>query len=217
MIITMLKIEKFEFNMLPVNTYVLYDQNKSAAIIDPGCYTQIEKETLQRFIDSNGLKPERLLNTHLHFDHVFGNPFVEDTYGLQTEANDGDLNWLKGIQKRVRMFGLSYNETPRPIGRVLNDGDIISFGSIELLVLHIPGHSPGSLVFYCKNEGVLFTGDVLFQESIGRSDFPDGNAEALIEGIKNRLFILPDNTKVFPGHGLSTTIGHEKKHNFFLR
>ncbi len=217
MTINMINIEKFEFNMLPVNTYVLYDQSKKAAIIDPGCYTQSEKERLKQFIESNDLIPERLLNTHLHFDHIFGNPFVEKSYGLQIEANDGDQNWLNNIHERVRLFGLTYNETMPPIGRILNEGDVVTFGNTELSVLHIPGHSPGSLLFYSEKDGVLFTGDVLFKESIGRSDFPDGNELALIDGIKNKLFSLPDDTIVFPGHGPSTTIGHEKKYNLYLR
>lgn len=213
-------VKCFEFNMLPVNTYVVWNQdNREAVIIDPGCYFPGETDILKRYIDDNNLIVRHLLNTHLHFDHIFGNPFVEKTFHINAKANNGDMKWLLNIKKRVEFFGLRYDETVNPIehDNILNEGDIITFGNSNLFVYNVPGHSPGSLVFYSNKDNILFTGDVLFQGSIGRSDFPDGDYNALVSGIRNKLLVLPDNTIVYSGHGPATTIGYEKKYNSYLK
>jgi hydroxyacylglutathione hydrolase len=209
-------VKCFEFNMLPVNTYVMWNpDDREAVIIDPGCYFSGETDILKKYIDENHLTVRYLLNTHLHFDHIFGNPFVENTFHIKAKANDGDMKWLLNIKKRVALFGMRYDETVNPIENenILKEGDTVSFGSTDLLIFHIPGHSPGSIVFYSSKDKMIFTGDVLFQGSIGRSDFPDGDANALTLGIRSKLFVLPDETVVYPGHGPATTIGYEKEYN----
>lgn len=212
-----MNFQKFEFNMFPVNCYLLWDEEtKDAAIIDPGCFFEREKETLKQFISSKGLKLKYLLNTHLHLDHILGNPFVAETYGLKPMANKDDEFWLTGAKQQARMFGFELNEEQVPIGKYLDEGDQIKIGNITLDILKVPGHSPGSLVFYNKVTGDLFAGDVLFLESVGRADLQGGNFQALKENILKKLFILPDETVVHPGHGPSTTIGHEKYNNPFF-
>lgn len=212
----MIEIKQFVFNMIQTNCYVVWDETNEAVIIDAGCYYAQEKQALKHFVERKELVVKHYLNTHLHFDHIMGNPFVEETFGLKAEANDGDMEWLTGIKKRLAVFGIDYDEEPRPLGKILNEGDKVFFGTHEIDCLHVPGHSPGSLVYYIASENVLFSGDVLFLDSIGRTDFPDGNYELLREGILNKLFTLPAETKVYSGHGPATTIGYEEENNTFL-
>nr|WP_321377979.1 MBL fold metallo-hydrolase [uncultured Bacteroides sp.] len=212
-----MKIKRFEFNMFPVNCYVLSDDSNEAVVIDPGCFYEEEKMALKKYIDSNGLTIKHLLNTHLHLDHIFGNPFMLKEYGIKAEANKADEFWLEQAPKQSRMFGFELKEEPVPLGKYICDGDIISFGSLTLEAIHVPGHSPGSLVYYCKQENCMFSGDVLFQGSIGRADLARGNFDELLENICSRLFILPNDTVVYPGHGAPTTIGIEKTENPFFR
>ena len=212
-----MKIKRFEFNMFPVNCYVIWDETKEAVVIDAGCFYDEEKQALKNFILSNELNVKHLLNTHLHLDHIFGNPFMLKEFGLQAEACQIDEFWLESAPKQSRMFGFDLKEAPVPLGKYLIDGDIITFGNITLEAIHVPGHSPGSLVFYCKKENCMFSGDVLFQGSIGRADLTGGNFEELKEHICSRLFILPNETIVYPGHGAPTTIGIEKAENPFFR
>lgn len=210
-------IKRFEFNMFPVNTYVVSDEEtKEAAIIDAGCYLESEFETLKGYISSQGLKPKYLLNTHLHFDHIFGNRPVYQEYGLRTCAHPADEDWLTEAKERTRMFGLKFPGEPGFIGTYLKDGDILTLGKYTLECLHVPGHSAGSLVFYSPEVGCLFSGDALFRESVGRTDLPGGNHRVLTKAITQRLLRLPDDTVVYPGHGPSTTVGHEKQFNFYL-
>jgi len=211
------KIKKFEFNMFPVNTYLIWDEYKEAILIDPGCVTAMEQAQLQEFIESKELTLKHLLNTHLHLDHIFGNPFVSNTFGLKPEAHKADEFWLENAPKQSRMFGFELTEKQVPIGTYLHDGSIIETAGIKLEAIHVPGHSPGSLVFYCEADHCLFGGDVLFQGSIGRADLQGGNFDELREGICSRLFVLPPETTVFPGHGGKTTIGAEKSDNPFFR
>lgn len=211
-----MKIKRFEFNMLPVNCYLVYDSTKEAAIIDPGCFYAEEREFLRDYIKSKGLTPKHLLCTHLHLDHVFGCKFIKDTYGLGIEANPADEYWLQQAPQQARTFGLTYPEIHEPIEKPLFDGDKVTFGDLELEAICVPGHSPGSLAFYSREKKVLFSGDVLFQGSIGRADLQGGNFEELKEAICNRLFTLPDDVTVYPGHGPSTTIGYEKRNNPFF-
>lgn len=213
----MMNIKKFEFNMFPVNTYVLWDsETKEAVLIDPGCFFPQERETLKAFIADNGLKLKRLLNTHLHLDHILGNPFILEEYGLKAEANQEDEFWLVGAKQQARMFGFELQEEPVGLGSHLKEGDQVKFGTITLDILKVPGHSPGSLVFYNRESGDAFAGDVLFLESVGRADLQGGNFKELKAQIIEKLFTLPDETTVHPGHGPSTTIGHEKMYNPFF-
>lgn len=211
-----MKIKRFEFNMLPVNCYLVYDSTKEAAIIDPGCFYAEERDFLRDYIKSKGLTPKHLLCTHLHLDHIFGCKFIKDTYGLGIEANPADEYWLQQAPQQARTFGLTYPEIHEPIEKPLFDGDKVTFGELELEAICVPGHSPGSLAFYSREKKVLFSGDVLFQGSIGRADLQGGNFEELKEAICNRLFTLPDDVTVYPGHGPSTTIGYEKRNNPFF-
>lgn len=213
-----MKIKRFEFNMFPENCYVIWDDaTKEAAIIDPGCYYDEEKQALKDFISGLGLKVTHLLNTHLHLDHICGNPFVEQLYGVKSEANAADLFWVDEAPKQSRMFGFQLKEMPQPPGTHLHDGDFVYVGSIKLEVILVPGHSPGSIVFYCAKDHCMFSGDVLFQGSIGRADLEGGNFDTLIDAICSRLFVLPNDTIVYPGHGAPTTIGAEKAENPFFR
>ena len=211
-----MKIKRFEFNMLPVHCYLVYDSTKEAAIIDPGCFYAEERDFLRDYIKSKGLTPKHLLCTHLHLDHVFGCKFIKDTYGLGIEANPADEYWLQQAPQQARTFGLTYPEIHEPIEKPLFDGDKVTFGDLELEAICVPGRSPGSLAFYSRGKKVLFSGDVLFQGSIGRADLQGGNFEELKEAICNRLFTLPDDVTVYPGHGPSTTIGYETRNNPFF-
>ncbi len=212
-----MKIKTFEFNMFPVNCYVIWDETKEAAIIDPGCFYDEEKRKLKDFIVDKGLTVKHLLNTHLHLDHIFGNPFILNEFGLSAEAHQADEFWIEEAPKQSRMFGFQLNEAPVPLGKYLSDGDKIEFGNTILEAIHVPGHSPGSLVYYSKKDNCFFSGDVLFQGSIGRADLAGGNFNDLINNITDRLFTLPDETVVYPGHGGPTTIGAEKRDNPFFR
>ena len=176
-----------------------------------------EKQALKKFILTNELTVKHLLNTHLHLDHIFGNPFMLKEFGLSAEANKADEFWIDEAPKQSRMFGFQLQEEPVPLGKYLHDGDIITFGHTKLEAIHVPGHSPGSLVYYCKEENCMFSGDVLFQGSIGRADLSGGNFDELIDHICSRLFVLPNETVVYPGHGAPTTIGMEKAENPFFR
>ncbi|MBQ8225326.1 MAG: MBL fold metallo-hydrolase [Bacteroides sp.] len=212
-----MKIKKFEFNMFPVNCYVVWDESNEAVIIDPGCYYDEEKQALKEYILSHNLTVKHLLNTHLHLDHVFGNPFVEKEFGVKAEAHQTDEFWFEEMPKQSRMFGIRLPDAPVPLGNYLHDGDLITFGHTTLEAIHVPGHSPGSLVYHCAAERCIFSGDVLFQGSIGRADLTGGNFDDLIEHICSRLFVLPSETVVYPGHGAPTTIGTEKAENPFFR
>ena len=212
-----MKIKRFEFNMFPVNCYVLWDDTHEAVLIDPGCYYEEEKTALKDFITSNELVVKHLLNTHLHIDHICGNPFCERTLGVKSEAHEADLFWIKEAPKQSRMFGVKLDQEPAPPSTHLHEGNFVFFGNTKLEVIHVPGHSPGSIVFYCAADNCLFSGDVLFQGSIGRADLAGGNFDTLIEGICEKLFVLPDETIVYPGHGAPTSIGIEKTENPFFR
>lgn len=211
-----MKLKKFIFNPVQVNTYLIWDDSNEAVLIDCGCFFDSEKEVLKRFIVDNGLTLKHYLNTHMHFDHIFGNSFIQNAFNIGAEANDGDLPWAENIGERVARFGISYNEKVPPLRRILNDGDKIEFGNNCITAIAVPGHSPGSLAYHLPDENILFTGDALFRDSIGRTDFPDSNHHDLIKNIKEKLFTLPDDTIVYPGHGESTTVGYEKEYNFYV-
>lgn len=209
----MMEVKCLEFNFLPVNTYVIWDETREAAVIDPGCFYPGENEQLASFISSKGLTVKLLLNTHLHFDHVFGNKFVEQTYGVKARANDQDMPWIRSIGARLSVFGIEYKGEVNPIlpENILHEGDTVTFGNTTLHVLQVPGHSPGSVIFWNKEQKTVFTGDVIFQGSYGRTDFPDGNHEALMTGIRTKILTMPSDTVLYTGHGPATTVGMEKR------
>ena len=210
-----MNIKIFTFSPFQENTYVVYDDTNEAIIIDAGALFEPEKQQLKKFLEDNNLTLKRVLNTHLHLDHQFGNQFIYDTYGIAPEAHEADHFLLDTYELQTQAYGFPTGPA-QPLKRNIQDNEKIIFGNTELTAIHVPGHSPGSLAYYNEKDGVLFSGDVLFLESIGRTDLPGGDHATLIRGITNRLFTLPDNTVVYPGHGDSTTIGYEKVHNPFL-
>jgi hydroxyacylglutathione hydrolase len=210
-----MEIYRLIFSPIEVNTYIVAGQSSECAIIDCGCYDKEETEELEEFIRTKKLKPVLLLNTHCHLDHVFGNKFLLEKYDLRTNSSElEEINRNNSVQ-HAQLFGLIMDPPPEP-GGFLTENQKIKFGSTEFRVLHVPGHSPGSLSFYCENENCVFTGDALFAGSIGRTDLPGGSYETLIENIKNKLFVLPPQTIVYPGHGNKTTIEKEMKTNPFF-
>lgn len=211
-----MNIKRFEFNMFPVNCYVLWDETKEAAIIDAGCFYPSEQQKLKEFISSNELKVKYVLNTHLHLDHVFGNAFLARELGLKPIASELDEFLLPKIGEYCHQFGFQLNEEPPALGGHIAEGDSITFGNTTLKVIHTPGHSPGSMVFYNEEEHCIFSGDVLFRGSIGRSDLDGGSHRQLIDSIRYKLLVLPDETTVYPGHGEPTQIGYEKMNNPFF-
>lgn len=214
---TTMQIKTFVVNPIEVNCYLLWDETDEAVIIDCGAWFPHEKERIRNFVNSQGLTVRHYLNTHLHFDHVFGNSFIEETFGVKAEASDKDWDWAETIQERVARFGIQYDGKVPPLGKILSDGDEVTFGNQTIKVISVPGHSPGSLAYYIAEAESIFTGDALFCQSIGRTDFPDSDHNALVTAIKEKLFTLPEATVVYPGHGEKTTIGFEKRYNMFLR
>lgn len=212
----MTQVQTFEFNPFAENTYVVFDDTGACVIIDPGCYTAEERSELKRFISDNSLQPVRLINTHCHLDHVFGNAFVAKTWDLGLEIHIGELPLLQRFTQVCQMYGIPFAEEPPMPGRYIEAGESLEFGHTRLKALFTPGHSPASLSFYCREEGFVIAGDVLFYESIGRADLPGGHMETLLNSIRNQLFTLPDETLVYSGHGPATTIRHEKEYNPFL-
>jgi len=209
-------IKIFTFNPIQENTYVVHDETGEAIVIDAGCYYDNEKQQLRSYIDNNGLKLKRVINTHLHFDHQFGNKFLFDTYGLTPEAHREDEFLLERVVAKAMIFGLPIQEDAQAIGSYIEEHQEIRFGNTTLRSIHVPGHCPGHLAFYAEKEKVLFAGDVLFRGSIGRTDLERGDYATLIKNITEKLLILPDETVVYPGHGPSTTIGAEKTSNPYL-
>lgn len=211
----MLKIKSFTFNPFQENTYVVYDANGSAAIIDPGCYEQYEKQELVDFIEQEGLQPVLLLNTHCHIDHVLGNAWVKRTYGIPFLIHDQEVGVLNSAEVIAGPYGFPGFESVEPDG-YLSEGQDIEIGNEILQVLFVPGHAPGHVVFYHESTQTCLAGDTLFRGSIGRTDLPGGNHDLLLSRIKSELFSLPDKTTVYPGHGPETTIAFEKEHNPFV-
>ena len=212
----MFKIKFFTFNPIGENTYILYNESKQCIIIDPGCYFEEENEQLKGFITQNELNPTQLLNTHCHLDHVFGNKMISETYHLTLQMHEKE----KPVLTYAPTSGLMYNMPfDNYVGEfiLLKEGDTVLLGQDELKVIEVPGHSPGSICFYCAKQNFLIGGDVLFQGSIGRTDLPLGDHETLLLHIKNKLLVLPEETVVHSGHGLPTTIGAEKANNPYLQ
>ncbi len=213
----MITIETLVFNHWRENTYILHDETGEGVIIDCGVFFEDEEKTLANFITHKGIKLVKQLNTHLHIDHVLGNQFINSEYNLLTHAHRDDEFLLAEVPNYAFRLGLEDIVRPPKVGEFINDNDTITFGNSELKVLLIPGHTPGHVVFYNEEQQFVIAGDVLFRESIGRTDLPYGNYEHLITGIQQKLLPLPDEVVVYPGHGTPTTIGYERKNNIFLR
>lgn len=207
-----MKIYREVFSPIQVNTYIVEGDKGGCIIIDCGCYGSAEEKRLQDLLFARGLKPELLINTHCHLDHVFGNKFMLDRYGLRTWFHEGDLYNHTTAPKHALMFGLVMDAPPEPAGYLV-DGEVVSAAGLSFQVIAVPGHSPGGIAFYSENDNVIFTGDALFAGSIGRSDLPGGNHEQLVTNIRTRLFSLPPDTVVYPGHGPETTIREEMSSN----
>ncbi|MCB0570319.1 MAG: MBL fold metallo-hydrolase [Phaeodactylibacter sp.] len=214
----MAQIIKLAFNPFQENTYVVYDESGECVIFDPGCYTREEQQLLVNEISRKKLRPVRLINTHCHIDHVFGNQFVHEHYGLPLEIHRDELPVLQAAPQSALFFGLPIPNgklSPEP-ERFIEDGQVVSFGNTRLEAIFTPGHAPGELCFFCEESRFLIAGDVLFFGSIGRTDLPGGNHNTLIDSIINRVFPLGDDVTVYPGHGPDTSIGYERRHNPFV-
>ena len=212
----MFHLKVFTFNPVQENTYLLYNEERECIIIDPGCYFDAEKEELKSYIQVNNLQPRLLLNTHCHLDHVFGNKFIAEEYNLTLKAHLLEKEILELAPASGLMFNLPFDNYQGEV-IYLKEGESISLGEDKLKIIHAPGHSPGSICFYCEKQHFIIGGDVLFQNSIGRTDLPYGNHEDLLRNIKEKLFPLPEDVKVYPGHGPATTIGEEIKNNPYLQ
>lgn len=211
----MLKIKSFIFSPIQENTYLLYNEFNDCLIIDPGCYFPYEQDELTNFITESKLKPVMLLNTHCHLDHVFGNKHIGEKYSLTLQLHQNEKLLLDYAPTSGLMYDMPFDNYAGEY-IYLKAGDIIKLGDDELEVIEAPGHSPGHICFYCAKQSFIISGDVLFNRSIGRTDLPGGNHETLLKNIREKLFVLPDETIVYSGHGPATTIGDEKKHNPFL-
>jgi len=211
----MLHIKSFVFSPIQENTYILYNEFNECIIIDPGCYFDEEKDTLSAFIDEMHLNPKMLLNTHCHLDHIFGNKYVAANYNLILQIHEAEKKMLDLAPASGLMYDMPFDNYTGEI-IYLVAGEKISLGNDTLDIILTPGHSPGSLSFYCKEDNFVISGDALFYQSIGRTDLPYGDHETLIKSIKDKLLVLPGETKVYSGHGTETTIAEEKANNPFL-
>lgn len=213
----MIKIEKFVFNPFQVNTYIVYNPDtKKAFIIDPACYEEPEKEELTSFISENDLQPQAIINTHCHIDHLLGVEFIRKKYKIEFWCSEEDSFLIDSAVAQGEFFGVPVKKPDLP-EKYLSEGNGLSLGDQEIRIFHVPGHSPGSLVFYLPGIEKLITGDVLFSGSIGRTDLPGGDYQTLVNGIKSKLLTLGDKIEFFPGHGPSSSIGNEKLTNPFLQ
>jgi len=212
----MFTIKCFQFSPIQENTYLLFNEFNNCIIIDPGCYFEEEREILAQYILSNQLKPQILLNTHCHLDHVFGNKFVAEKYHLTPQIHPNEKQVLDYAPTSGLIYNMPFDNYVGSL-KYIEAGEKIQLDNDELISIFTPGHSPGSLSFYCKSQDFIIGGDVLFQRSIGRTDLPGGNFETLISSIRNELFVLPDETIVYSGHGRTTNIGDEKRENPYLR
>ncbi len=211
----MLKVKVFILSPIQENTYILFNEHKECFIIDPGCYFTDEKQELKSFINENGLIPKMLLNTHCHLDHVFGNKFISETYGLTLQLHEKEKLVLEMAPASGLMFNMPFDNYQGKL-IFLKDADVLFLGEDKLEIIFAPGHSPGSICFYCAQQRFIISGDVLFERSIGRTDLPGGDHRTLINSIKQKLFALPDDVVVYSGHGNETTIGNERKYNPFV-
>lgn len=213
-----MNLQSFEFNLFGEKTYVVWDPvSHEGAVIDPGMSSESERRTFADFITRNDIRLKYLLYTHLHIDHTFGHEFIRDTYGLEAMAHAADAPLGQARDAQSQMFRRRM-PAPQPlrISRQLADNEVIPLGDETLHVICVPGHSAGSVAYYCPESGFVITGDALFRSGIGRTDLPGGDHRQLIDSIRRRLFTLPPETKVYPGHGAPTTIGEEERTNPYV-
>ncbi|MEY4052032.1 MAG: MBL fold metallo-hydrolase [Chitinophagia bacterium] len=212
----MITIQDFCFSAFQENTYVLYNELKEAIIIDPGCYTRIEEKILSDFIRKENLKPILLLNTHCHLDHVFGNNYVSETYGLTAHIHPNEQIVLDRLPEAAAKWGAPTEAYKGPI-QYIQEGEIIQLGTDQFKVLLTPGHSPGSVCFYHPQQDFMIGGDLIFKDGVGRTDLPGANPLDLIKSIREQIFPLPDSLTIYSGHGPATTWGREKEHNPYIK
>tara|TARA_B100000902_G_scaffold395993_2_gene455814 strand:+ start:8372 stop:9037 length:666 start_codon:yes stop_codon:yes gene_type:complete len=212
-----MNIKKLTFNIFYENTYIIWDETKECIIIDPGCYEDNEKLVLADFIESNNLIPRKIINTHCHIDHILGNKFVANKWNLELYIHKKEIPILENSMNVAQQYGFNnFEESPNP-NYFIEDGDFISFGKSKLEVLFTPGHSPGHISLLCKQKKIIISGDVIFQNSIGRTDLPGGNYNQLIESIEKKILTLNSDTIIHCGHGPNTIIKKEIDNNPFLR
>jgi hydroxyacylglutathione hydrolase len=212
----MLKIKSFEFSPIQENTYILYNEFNECIIIDPGCYYDTEKDEMVAFISNNKLIPKMLVNTHCHLDHVFGNKMLAEKYQLTLQIHQKEKFVLDFAPKSGLMYNLPFDNYAGDFV-YLTEENTLQLGQDTLQILLTPGHSPGSLSFYSAADKFVISGDALFKNSIGRTDLPGGDHDLLIQSIKDKLLILPNDTVVYSGHGPATTIGEERLNNPYLQ
>lgn len=214
----MLQVARFEFALFGINTYVVWDDEMlQCIIIDPGMSSVEERQSINRFIEMKGLNVAGLVNTHLHIDHAIGNAYIRENYNVELSANPADAELGRNLEMQAKMFGLPFSMKAEVPAINLEGGDVLRVGNGELKVLYVPGHAPGHIALYAAKEGFVIVGDVLFRDSVGRTDLPGGDFVQLMESIDSQLKSLPDSTIVYPGHGPETTIGREKKFNPYMR
>lgn len=211
----MLRVAKFTFNPFQENTYVIHD-GKEAIVVDPGCWDTAEQRELESHLTKNGLTPIRVILTHAHIDHILGCAWIHERYGLAPELHREDLRILQGGERTASMYGIPYDPAPEPQSFIAAE-DVVRIGTDSLKVLFVPGHAPGHIALYCADQKFVVSGDVLFQNSVGRVDLPGGDMDTLLKSIREQLFPLGDDVTVYAGHGSETTIGREKRSNPFLR
>lgn len=212
----MLNIKKFTCNMLQENCYVVSDETKECMIVDCGAFYPEEQQAIVDYIRTNNLKPMHLVATHGHFDHNFGNDTIYKEFGLKPEIHRKDERLLQTIgDQAMTIVGANIDAEMPAAGRLLSENDTIEFGSHKFVVIETPGHSPGGVFYYCKEENVAFSGDTLFKGSIGRTDFVGGSMFMLIQSLR-MISQMPDEVKLLPGHGPETSIGEEVAHNPYI-
>ncbi|MBO5464495.1 MAG: MBL fold metallo-hydrolase [Alistipes sp.] len=211
-----MKIARLIFNPLQENTYVVWDESLEAVVIDAGNMSERENATLEQFLSERGLTPVYALNTHGHFDHLMGVEFLRQRYGAKFAVSSKDKFLVENAAQSAELFGIRAGDMPEKIDVDLEGMQSISFGQSELQIISTPGHTPGHVAFYEPNAKILFTGDTLFRESIGRTDLPGGDYSWIMKSILEKIMPLGDEVKVYPGHGETTDIGHESMYNPFV-
>jgi hydroxyacylglutathione hydrolase len=212
----MIQVQTFTFNPFGENTYLLFDETKECVVIDPGCHNYEERKNLKDFIEAQQLKVVHLLNTHAHIDHVLGNEFIKRTYSVKLHLHKKDLPLLNNVANRAEYYGFPNYESST-VDVFIEEGDKITFGNSELEIIFVPGHAPGHVAFLNLEQKICISGDVLFRGSVGRTDFPLCSFDDLQKSIRTKLYTLSDDLVVYPGHGGTTTIGYEKKHNPYIK
>lgn len=214
----MISVKRFQVNPLQENCYVVSDNSGECIIIDCGALYDEEQAAIDRYLQQQQLRPMHLLATHGHLDHNFGNRYLYVRYGLQVEICSEDCQLVEHLpQQAETLFGMQITADQPPVGRLLGNGDTIRFGQHALQVVHTPGHSYGSCLFWCKEENVAFSGDTLFRMSIGRTDFPEGSWQQMEKSLALIAALLPEETMVYPGHGPQTTISEELRYNPYMK